>query len=131
MQLKHFNLEIGLFLKEIKSCIADDNEINDETVKLIAETMSSMDKLLCRAKFHESLPDNENDFFFDLNNEHFQFRRHIVCCLCHVSKKLIFFLESVTCGSFFWFNSIFHPMLILTLEAIAFKLRIYTALNLK
>lgn len=84
MQTKKFNLEIGLFLKEIKSFIQQDNVIDDETIKLLTETIWAVNKLQCTARFHENDAHSENNFFFELENDHFQFRRHIVCRLCLV-----------------------------------------------
>lgn len=78
-------MEIGLFLRELNSFIEHDNEIDDETIKLLTETFLSMNKLQCAAIFRESIADDDNNFFMNLDDEHFQFRRHIVCCLCHVS----------------------------------------------
>lgn len=85
MQTKKFNLEIGLFLKEIKSFVQQDNVIDDETIKLLAETVLAIDQLQCVTKFRENdAADSENNFFFELENDYFQFRRHIVCRLCLV-----------------------------------------------
>lgn len=88
MQTKKFNLEIGLFLKEIKSFIQQDNVIDDETIKLLTETILAVNQLQCSAHFHENDADTENNFFFELENDHFQFRRHIVCRLCLVGQKV-------------------------------------------
>lgn len=89
MQTKKFNLEIGLFLKEIKSFMQKDNVIDDETTKLLTETILAINQLQCTAQFHENDADSDNNFFFDLENDHFQFRRHIVCCLCLVRQMVL------------------------------------------
>lgn len=80
-------MEIGLFLKEIKSFIQQTNVIDDETIKLLTETILAVNQLQCRAQFDENNANNENNFFFELENDHFQFRRHIVCRLCLVRQK--------------------------------------------
>lgn len=88
MQTNKFNLEIGLFLKEIKSFIQQGHGIDNETIKLLTETIFAINQLQCTAQFHENDADSENIFFFELENDHFQFRRHIVCRLCLVRPFL-------------------------------------------
>lgn len=85
---------MALFVKELHSYSDSvNNGINDETTKLLTELVSDVDKLMQHAEINEnatiSSDTHENQFISGLNEEIFQIRRCIVCCLCHVSKKSI------------------------------------------
>ncbi|XP_055323571.1 uncharacterized protein LOC129578676 isoform X2 [Sitodiplosis mosellana] len=84
-KIKKFNLELALFVKELNSYTEKVNEIDDETTKLLIEMISAVDNLGQQAsmKDHESSSAHENQFISGLNEEIFQIRRYIVCCLCH------------------------------------------------
>lgn len=86
MQIKKFNLELALFVKELQSYTDNVNETDDETTKLLMETILAVDKLQATSKNHETSLTNENQFVHCLNEEIFKVRRHIICCLCHVSN---------------------------------------------
>lgn len=85
-QLNEFNLELSLFLKTVHTYIENVNETDDETIKLLAQTILAVDKLQNGSKHRETSFSNENRFFNNLNDEQFICRRHIVCRLCHVSN---------------------------------------------
>lgn len=85
-QIKKLNLEVALFVKELNSYIANvDSGINDESIKLLIETIEGVNKLQKISKFHKRSPTNESSFVNNLNDDIFKSRRYIVCCLCHVS----------------------------------------------
>lgn len=85
-------MELSLFVKELRSYTENVNEIDDETTKLLIETILAVDKLQASSKIHETSSANENQFVQDLNEEIFKVRRYIVCCLCHVSKNLFYYV---------------------------------------
>lgn len=84
-QIKKFNLEIGLFVKQLDAYIENVNEINDETIKLLIDTVESVSKLQKNAQFCE-ISSNESGFVNNLNNDTFECRPYIVCRLCSVSS---------------------------------------------
>lgn len=84
-QIQKFNLEIALFVKELNSFIENVNEINDETIKFLTESILSINKLQVNSNFRETSAIQESCFVDNLNNDVFKCRRFIVCCLCHVS----------------------------------------------
>lgn len=77
---------MALFVKHLHSYTENVNEIDDETTKLLIETILAVDKLQASSKSHETSTANENQFIYDLNEEIFKVRQYIVCCLCHVSN---------------------------------------------
>lgn len=87
LQIKKFNLEIASFVKELNSYIENVNEINDETEKLMIETIESVNKLQKKAQFCE-ISSNESGLVNNLNNDVFECRRCIVCRLCSVSNRI-------------------------------------------
>lgn len=84
MQIKKFNLELALFVKELHSYINDGDEVDDETTALLMETIIAVDKLQANSKHCEKSTSNENQFVQNLNEDIFECRRHIVCRVCHV-----------------------------------------------
>lgn len=84
LQIKKLNLDIAVFVDELNSHLENGNEINDETIKLLTESVSSINKLQKFAQFRETLS-NERGFVESLDNELFEYRHCIVCRLCSVS----------------------------------------------
>lgn len=84
MQIKKFNLEFALFVKEFNSYIENVSEINDETEKLMIEIIESVNKLQIKSHFCE-ISSNESGFVNNVDNDMFECRRLIVCRLCSVS----------------------------------------------
>lgn len=84
-QIKKLKLEVALFVRELNSYINDVNEIDDEAIKLLMETIISVNKLQTNSKFCVTSPCDESAFVYEFNDDIFMFRRYIVCCLCHVS----------------------------------------------
>lgn len=79
-------MEVALFVKELNSYNGNvDTEINDETIKLLIESVESTNKLQKISKFQDRVSSNESGFINSLNDDIFKCRRYIVCCLCHVS----------------------------------------------
>lgn len=74
-----------MFGKELHSYAENVNEINDETMKLLTQTIMGINKLQVNSKFRESSTIHGSSFVNNLNDEIFKCRRVIVCCLCHVS----------------------------------------------
>lgn len=92
LQIKKLNLDIALFVKELNSYIENGTEINDETIKLMSESVFSINKLQKLAQFRETLS-NESGFVESLNNEMFEYRHCIVCRLCSVSSSSFFYTQ--------------------------------------
>lgn len=90
-QIKKFNLELSLFVKGVNDFIQNVNEIDEETMGLLTETIISVNKLQINSKLCEKTAANQNDFVQSLSNDIFQCRRYIICSLCHVSKLLLYF----------------------------------------
>lgn len=88
-------MEVALFAKEVKAYIENVNEIDNETITLLIETIISVNKLQTNSKFRETSLTIESDFVNNLNNEIFDCRRYVVCCICHVSIETIFLYESI------------------------------------
>ncbi|XP_031626105.1 uncharacterized protein LOC116342572 [Contarinia nasturtii] len=82
-KIKKFNLELALFVKELKSYINDVSVVNDETTHFLMETIIAVDKLQATSRHCEKSASNENRFVQDLNEDIFECRRHIVCRVCH------------------------------------------------
>lgn len=89
MQIKKFNLEIALFVKELNAYIRNVNEINDETIKLMTETIESVNELQKLAQFR-GISTNESEFINNLNIDVFECRRRMVCRICAVSKFIYY-----------------------------------------
>lgn len=83
-QIKKFNLEISLFVKQLNWYIENVNEINDETIGLLVDTVENISKLQKSAQFCE-ITTNETAIVNNLNNDIFECRPYIVCRLCSVS----------------------------------------------
>lgn len=83
-------MEITLFIKELHLHSQNTNEVDDETLKLLAEVIVAANKLQINSRLLESIPTAENNFVDHINDGVFEFRRYIVCRLCHVSVKKIF-----------------------------------------
>lgn len=79
-----------MFVKELHSYAENVNEMNDETMKLLTETVLGINKLQVDSKFRESSTIHESSFVNNLNDDVFKCRRFIVCCLCHVSIYTLF-----------------------------------------
>lgn len=90
-QIKKFKLEVVLFVRELNSYIENVNEIDDETIKLLIEAVTSVNKLQINSKFRDASSSYECDFVDNLNGDVFECRRYIVCRLCSVSKRIVFF----------------------------------------
>lgn len=84
-QIKKFNLELSLFVKEVNDFIQNVNEVDERTIGLLTETILCVNKLQINSKLCEKTAANQNDFVESLNNDIFQCRRYIICSLCHVS----------------------------------------------
>lgn len=82
--MEKLNLEIALFNKELNAYIQNVNEINDETMALLIETVKSVDELQKKAQFCGKTS-TQSDFVNNLNTDVFECRRYIVCRLCSVS----------------------------------------------
>lgn len=84
-QIKKFNLELSLFVKEVGDFIQNVNEIDEVTIGLLTDTIISVNKLQINSKLCEKTAANQNDFVQSLCNDIFQCRRYIICSVCHVS----------------------------------------------
>lgn len=104
LQIKKFNLELALFVKELHSHTENVNEIDDETTKLLIETILAVDKLQATSKIYETSSTNDNQFLNCLNEEIFKIRRHIICCLCHVSINNFDRIQRTQMERFFFFS---------------------------
>lgn len=94
-QIQAFKLEVILFIKELNSYIENVNEIDDEAIKLLIEAIVSVNKLQANSKFHAVSSCDESAFVNHLDDDIFECRRFIVCCLCHVSIVLFDFLNNL------------------------------------
>lgn len=92
LQIKKLNLELALFVKEVNGYIENVNEIDENTVKLLTDAIISVNKLQINSKLSEKTSSSENGFVENLNGDIFQFRRYIICSLCHVSNSVSLFL---------------------------------------
>lgn len=87
------------------------NEIDDETIYLLTETIMAVNKLQINSKFRETPSSNDSKFACDLDDDIFECRRYIVCCLCHVGNYTITLLKCfhLKVNHFFnWFRFYFH-----------------------
>lgn len=84
-------MEVVLFVKELNSYIENVNEIDDEAIKLLVETIISVNKLQINSKFRDVSSTDESSFVNNLNGDVFECRRYIVCRLCSVSNSIVFF----------------------------------------
>lgn len=85
LQIEQFNLELAVFVKELHFYMKNVNKFNDETIKYLAEIISGVGKLQTASKHCEKSTPDGNRFVQELNEDIFEFRRHIVCRCCHVS----------------------------------------------
>lgn len=84
-------MELASFVEELNSYIQNVNEIDEVTVKLLTETIISVNKLQINSKLCEATSSNVSDFVKNLNHDIFQCRRYIICRLCHVSNQRTMF----------------------------------------
>lgn len=89
LQLRILNLEIGLFVKGIKSFSNNFNKIDKETDSLLLDALLAIQKLRKNVQYVRKLPDTENNFLSELNGEPFQWGVHIVCTVCYVRAFFI------------------------------------------
>lgn len=89
-------MEIGLFLNTLKEYSQHVYQIDENTVKLLSDTIACADKLIAGAEFVASRASNamvhDNEFdrnmLCDMTNDgYFRCERFITCCICHVSMK--------------------------------------------
>lgn len=84
-------MNLAVFLKDLRSiCKQKDVAINGKTCDLLLETVSCIETLIGNVKLQDTPSDeNEVDFIFDLNEQHFKIRTYILCRLCPVSRILL------------------------------------------
>lgn len=77
--------EITAFLRNLNLFIGDENLlISGTTVGLLEETILAIDRLVTSAEISSHSGNNGSDFVFQLDKDHFELRRHIMCRLCLV-----------------------------------------------
>lgn len=76
---------MSLFLKKLISFSENVDEVDDNTLELMKNTLVLIGKLAA-SKAPKPSKNNENDIFCHLNDKNFDFRRYIHCKLCDVSK---------------------------------------------
>lgn len=77
--------EITAFLRNLKLFIGNENLIiTDTTVALLEDTILAIDRLVASAEISSYSDSNGTDFVFQLDEDHFELRRHIMCRLCLV-----------------------------------------------
>lgn len=77
--------EITAFLRNLNLFIRDENLlITDTTVGLLEETILAIDRLVTSAEISSYSGNNGSEFVFQLDKDHFELRRHIMCRLCLV-----------------------------------------------
>lgn len=90
MEIDQFNIEIGVFLRRLR--LYSDREtakVNEKTHALLLDTIDCIDKLIANSEMVGADTNNNNvDFLFDLNEQHFDLRQYIMCRLCIVCKRI-------------------------------------------
>lgn len=79
------NLEIGLFLRRLKSILESTEDQPDETLSVVVTLLSSYAK----RHFKDS---NENDIRNFMEDTNFVFKRNILCRSCDVSMMKFTFI---------------------------------------
>lgn len=83
--MEQFKFELVLFLKVLDSYTKNVNEVDDETLNLLNETSSAIDKLKTSSTKAETPTTLGKQILDDLKNVNFKCNRYIECCLCDVS----------------------------------------------
>lgn len=89
-QIAKLNLELSLFVKELTTYADEVNETDDKTHELLIEAITAINALEANSvhrRAAQSKPKEDKHFLDQLDNIQFECRRHIMCCLCHVSRK--------------------------------------------
>lgn len=98
MEINQFNIEIGVFLRRLR--LYSDRKmvkVNEKTHALLLDTIDCIDKLIANSEMDGADTNNNNvDFLFDLNEQHFDLRQYIMCRLCIVCKKNIILCKFLT-----------------------------------
>lgn len=83
-------MEIKLFRKSLKLFSENTNEIHNETVTLLKETVSGISDIITKLKVRNKNPNcgDDLDWLANVSDRDFQYRRIITCFLCHVSVKI-------------------------------------------
>lgn len=93
LQINKLKLQIDSFVNELAAYTENVNEIDEETINLLTDTIASAKKVRMRINLKHndaSSSPNESDFLEDLNDGIFKCKRHIVCCWCDSSICMIF-----------------------------------------
>lgn len=82
------NLEIFVFLKNLKNFHHNVNKVDDSTIKLLANTIQVIDDVIKDALFVKNDPvsaDVDVDSLFVIEEACCHFQRYITCRICYVS----------------------------------------------
>lgn len=90
LQIKKFNLNVALFIKELNAYAQNVNQVDDESIKLLIEAIVGINKLQTNSTFCEASLANESAFVNNLNDDIFMCQQIIVCSLCLVSTNIHF-----------------------------------------
>lgn len=84
--MEQFKFELVLFLKVLDSYTKNVNEVDDETVNLLDEMSSAIEKLKTSSNKPEMPTNIEEPILNDLKDDIFKCNiQYIECCLCNVS----------------------------------------------
>lgn len=90
MDINQFNLEMGVFLRRLRMFSDQDRpQINEKTTEMLMDMILIIDKLIANS---ETVPTSDNqsvNFLFNLDEQNFDFRLHVMCRLCIVSFRVL------------------------------------------
>lgn len=100
-QITELNLEISLFLNTLKAYSERVYQIDENTIKLLTDTITIADNLIGGADVVAANTNDSggSDMLSDINGEYFQCERFITCCICHVSKMQKKKIDRVAVGT--------------------------------
>lgn len=94
MDINQFNIEIGVFLRQLRSYSEQEMvKINDTTMELLLDAVDTIDKLIAISTNVPNTDQKNVNFLFGLNGQQFDLRQYIMCRLCAVRFRLRFYIQ--------------------------------------